>query len=325
VWTHRPKLLEPKREILLPMRLRGRFRLSAIGRDGVTVRRQTRWIDNLITNTGLDLCASDNTPFPQCKVGTDNTAPAATDTALGAQVATTSTQTSVGRTVNGSSPFDNHSTVVYRFAQGAAEGNLAEVGVGTGDATLFSRALIVDGGGSPTTFPVAADEFLDVAYELIVYPPLVDDVDSITITGSGSHDTTLRASNLAWARGLYTGGGFIATADDGGSNNGINAYDGAIGAVTGSPAGSVDGGNNASDGAYTPGNFFRDTTWSFGLDDGNFAGGIQSVAVFWGNSQPVSVAERQSMEFQCEFDPAIPKDNTAQLSLVFRLAWARTT
>jgi hypothetical protein len=172
---------------------------------------------------------------------------------------------------------------------------------------------------------VAADEFLDVAYELIVYPPLVDDVDSITITGSGSHDTTLRASNLAWARGLYTGGGFIATADDGGSNNGINAYDGAIGAVTGSPAGSVDGGNNASDGAYTPGNFFRDTTWSFGLDDGNFAGGIQSVAVFWGNSQPVSVAERQSMEFQCEFDPAIPKDNTAQLSLVFRLAWARTT
>src|SRR5690606_12895632 len=183
LWIPRTKILEPKRELILPVGVRGRYRLTVRGGD-MRVRRESPWIDNLITNIGLDSLAS-GTSSRTCVVGTGNTAPNAADTALASQVASTTTTVTSSIQTDNNSPYGMTATVVKRFAQGAAAGNLAEVGIGSAANALFSRALIVDEEGNPTTLSVQSDEVLDVTYQLIAYPPLSDVEDTVAITGSG--------------------------------------------------------------------------------------------------------------------------------------------
>jgi hypothetical protein len=60
--------------------------------------------------------------------------------------------------------------VTWRFGEGIAAGNIAEVGLGWGNATLWNRARIKDAQGKPTVITVFADEYLDVVSEIRVYP-----------------------------------------------------------------------------------------------------------------------------------------------------------
>lgn len=320
VWTPKFRTLEVWDPIQRTARVEGFYRMHAVKRDGVTRARSSEWFHNLIVDTGMDQLATTFSPISHCQVGTGNTAPAVGDTSLVAEIAETSTIQSGTQTENASSPYDIRVSRTYRFGQGAAEGNLAEVGVGTA-TILFSRELIRDGMGSPTTFPVASDEYLDVEYEIIVYPPLVDDTDTITVTNSGSHDTTMRAAGInsgggAWQ--LKSGGIFEATQAD----NYAVAYDGALGSVTGSPSGTSDAGASSAL-SYTPGNFYRDAQHSYGLNEANFGTGILSVQSRFGNSQSVSVSQRSTLRFQCEYDPVISKTSADTLTLTFRCAWAR--
>lgn len=115
-----------------------------------------------------------------------------------------------------------------QFGQGAAAGNLSEVGVGRSATDLFSRALIVDGGGNPTTITVLPDEYLTVVYELRRYPPansssvvaaLIDGVPiDITVSASPGALTATRwgsaaaqgfnLSQIGWAGQPYVTGSF---------------------------------------------------------------------------------------------------------------------
>lgn len=300
-------------EILLRPTLKGFFKLTAVRPDG-RQRPLTGWFPNLITDVGLNRIGT-GSYLSACHVGNNNTTPTVLDTALSGFVAGTTTVQTSSYGAETSAPYYGWKTITYRFAQGVATGNLAEVGIATartngGTTIMFSRALILDELGAPTTVTVLADEVLDVTYQIRLYPPLTDGVQTgMTITGSGTHDVTARARAVTSSQwGMWLGS--LASFDPSGGTQ-IAAYNGAIGAITGSPSGSS-GAANAYNLAYGNNNLYRDGGVTFGLNTANLAGGHKSY----------SITTSLGL-YQLEFSPTIDKTATKTLNMIFRLAWAR--
>ena len=159
----------------------GRFKLAAHCSNGA-IARELPWQDNLITDVGLDMWLTWAT-LGYCVVGTGSAPPAVTDTALAAYQAVSSTIISTVLTFNVE---ENYWSIVlrYRFAEGVAAGNLTELGLTDTNnilnMRLFSRALITDN-GDPVTFPVKANEYLEVTYEVRVYFPIQDYVVELPV------------------------------------------------------------------------------------------------------------------------------------------------
>lgn len=298
--------------IILRPTVRGYFKLTAIRPDG-RKRPLTGWFPNLITDVGLNRIGQ-GTYLNACHVGTNNTTPAVGDTGLAGFVAGTSTIQASATGAQSTAPYYGYFTKTFRFAQGAAAGNLAEVGIATartngGSTIMFSRALILDELGDPTTVTVLSDEVLDVTYQLRLYPPLTDVLQTITIEGSGYHDTVTRASQVTSSNwGAYLGA--VATFNPNAPSN-ITVYNGAIGTILQAPSGSS-AQANSYDLAYGNNNLYRDGGVSYGLNVANLSGGIRSARF------TTSLGL-----YQTEFDPVIPKTSTKTLSLLFRVAWGR--
>jgi hypothetical protein len=248
-------------------------------------------------------------------VGTGSTAPANTDTALANYLAGTNRSYSYSASYAGSPTFHTEATHSWQFDQGAAAGNLSEIGVGwASSGSLFSRALIVDGSGNPTTITVAAIEFLSVTYKLRMYPPTTDVTGNITLDGS-SYAYTIRPANAGGAD--WAGHGNVGYASAQGSANAV-AYTGDIGAMTGSPSGTtatISGSPTAA--AYSSSSYKRTLTCSASISQLNLSGGIRSLRF------SLQSTLYSQMYWQCQFDPKIPKDNTKTLSLTFDVSWAR--
>lgn len=291
----------------LHVTLEGRLKLEAVKEDG-TRRLLADWFKNLITDQGLNRMGS-NTWINSCQVGTGNTAPANTDTGLAAFVAGTATIQAQANGANGSAPYYGFITRTFRFAQGAAAGNLAEVGIGwaTTGANLFSRALIKDAGGTPTTVTVAADEFLDVSYELRCYAPAETSVGPITISGT-NYTFTIRPS-------LVTNSSNWAPNVSQAVQNPVSpclGYNGAVGAVTAMPSGSAAVATSVNVQAYSNNSLQRDFQIFFDLNTGNLAGGIS--AMYFATTIGA---------FQFGIAPAFDKTATKLLTLNVRVSWAR--
>lgn len=281
-----------------------------------TGEHRTYEFENLITNGGLDRLGAATTSslvISHVQVGTGSTAPAVTDSALASYLAGTNRLYSYSASYGGSPTFHTEATHTWQFDQGAAAGNLSEIGVGwSASGSLFSRALIVDGSGNPTTITVAAIEFLTVTYKLRMYPPTTDVTGSISMGGT-TYDYIIRPSSAGGSSWSNHGVGGYAT----GSSNTATAWSGDIGAITSSPAGS-ELTLSISISAYASGSYKLVATVTGGISQGNFVGGLRSVrfnfAKYGGDLQ---------MAWQCQFNPALPKDNTKTLSLTFEVAWAR--
>jgi hypothetical protein len=302
--------------ILLPSpRLQGWFKIEATKLDG-SKRLLADWFPNLVTDAGLNRIGT-GSYLTSCHVGTSNTAPTVTDTTVGGFLAASSSRFSDTNGAQSSAPYYGWRQITYRFALGAVVGNVASVAIATsntngGSTILFSRALVLDEFGDPTTVTVLADEILDVTYQLRLYPPLTDVVrDGVTIAGSGTHDTITRARSVtssSWSAWL----GSVATISPA-SPSPIAVYNGDIGAITGSPSGSS-GSANPSNAAYGNNNLYRDGSVSYGLTQGNVSGGIRSAS--WTTSIGL---------YQTRFDPVIAKNSSKTLSLSFRYHWDRYT
>ncbi len=310
----RPKyLLIPKKEMVAKPRMAGFFKIEAIKLDG-TKRVLADWFPNLILDTGLNRWGT-GAIITHCQVGTGNTAPVNADTALVTYVAGSSTQQASANGAQGSPPYYGYQQYTFRFAAGVATGTLAEVGVGwASSGSLFSRALILDGGGSPTTITVLADEVLDVTYELRFYPPLVDVTDILTISGV-DYDYVFRASGVTSASYWP----LIVTGAIGASGGESVAYNGAIGAITATPSGTQGTQTSSSVAAYSNNSLQRDISILFGLNNGNVSGGISAIGLALGSSS----ARNAGGAYQASFDPPIPKDATKTLTLSYRVQWAR--
>ena len=304
--------------------LSGRFRIEALKVDarGQPIEASRRvladWFPNIITNAGLNRIGTNSDWLLACQVGTGTATPLATDTGLAAFLAGSTTRQDSVVGAQGSSPFFGWRRNTYRFAAGVGTGNLSEVGIGwasTG-ATLFSRALILDGSGVPTVITKLADEVLDVTYEFRCHPPVADTSGNITITGSGTHAFVARAANVTsgttfWA--AVANGQFAGPSSAGGLSR---VYNGAIGAVTSEPAGSSANIMSVALAAYSAGSFQRLGNFTLALNEGNLSDGIRSTRLLYGEGGGLGA-------FQTEFTPPIAKTAANTLTLTTTHTWAR--
>lgn len=333
LWVRRPRIAETRDPVRVLMGMGGEFRCRVLRPDG-RCRHDTGWFPNLITNLGLNNPGASSGQYTSISVGTGNTAPAFTDTNLVARVATTSTDNGSSYTSNNGTPGDpawyTSFLLSLRFSQGAAEGNLAEIGVTTSGSPFncYSRALILDADGDPTTITVLSDEFLDVSYNHRWYAGTLDDVaDTITITGSGDHDIVLRpaeldggGSNLWRPEFMWQAGAPPDTTTD------AIAYNGSLGAVTASPSGTGSTNTSAANSSYVSDTFERAWSASWNLGAGNVAGGISAVRFSCGSGRvPPGSGGSAGAAFQFSLDPVINKTSSQLLTLNFLHSWARRT
>ena len=265
---------------------------------------------NLVTDFGMNALGGNYSPI-YIHVGTSTTPPANSDTSLGAfGVSFNGNGAGDGDYANSGPPdYFAYKRLVKLSAVGGATGNWTEIAVSTQAATgnIYSRALILDSGGNPTTFTVLADEQMRASYELRHYPVFVDDVRSVTISGVPK-DTITRVCNASNWRWLSWGElrmfHFVQCYPYTGN---INAS-----AISGMPAGSVLSGGSVTRAAYGSNNFYRDatSTWAAGAATGTHR------TYVWENDWSGAL-------FQVQYDPAIVKGAAQQLIMNQRYSWAR--
>lgn len=301
--------------------MRGEYKFLVKHEDGT--QTETDWQKNLILDAGLDYIATNNFWFSlfcaYCAVGTSSTAPTVSQTDVIAKLATSTSATGVTQVNLGSPTYGDESTRSFTFNVGAVVGNVAEVSVGWGNGagSKFSRALVVDGAGSPTTIPVTITDQLVVFYRLTVYPPVTDATGTVT----------LAAVTYNWTARLSRGAVFI--------DSNVNAIGlpvsanswyfygtgSTLGAVTSSPSGTqLLSTASVSLSTYTNGSFTRTFTYTWSPAAGNPTGGIvcaQYIQFANGSNS------NQYKAVQYSFSPAIPKDSTKTLQLAITVSWIR--
>lgn len=344
------KLIEvprPRSHIRMPsIGYGGRFTVELIDAQTKLVKRHLEF-DNLITNVGLDSLL-DNSIYPHkvtgdsfseqilfCAVGTNSTAPAATQTTLGAEIApavdnrTKSNGAIPPGTVTyvAGSPDYWYRRGTWLFGTAQGNGNLTEIGLFTASSggTMFTRQLLKDGGGTPTTVVKTSAEELRVTYEFRCRPAQADVTGTVTLDGV-SYDYTVRpcdvdnANNFSW-------GGYISSGDfwNNSSANHASCYETqTLSAREGTgPSGSASACSSCAPSAYSAGTYYRDYTaiWQSGV--GNFGLGVGSVT-FLAPANTGSHASTWQISFAATTGGArIPKTNTKRLTLVFRHSVAR--
>lgn len=286
--------------------MRGYYKLEAFKMDG-SHRVVADWFPNLITNSGLNRLGSGGI-IDRAFVGSGSAVPLVTDIAMGALVGTTISLQEIVTGNSGVAPYYAWARYRYRFAPGEGDGNLSEVGIGVPSA-LFSRALILDAEGDPTTITVLPDEYLDVIYELRMYPPTTDILMEAVI-GGVTHDLIIRPCNVDdtayWRlQNIHTtgSGGSMSTA----------AYATDIAAQESFPSGTSYNATSSTVQAYTDGSYQRrwNCTWSLGA--GNIPTGIRSI----------TFGHTQLGRWQVQFDPVIMKTSALNLMIPFTFHWAR--
>src|SRR5574337_420468 len=310
------------------LRFRGFFRLYTTNERG-EITKDTGIFPNLITNGGLDFVG--NCPVAgisygiqdftaMCAVGVGNATPAYTDVTLQSWLA--AVYDSSGSGCNGNTSYNVGPPAYWQgqrswqFAAGTATGNIAEIGVGPNSSLppvatnpLFSRALVVDGGGSPTVIPVLATEALTVTYILQVYFTTTDTSYTMSLSGT-SYSGIWRMCNVGTVPqlGLSIGQPIVNP------SNACTVYNGTIGSITGSPTGT---GAQVIFGLatpYVPGNYYNSLSASFTINQGNLSGGITAIKWITGGS---------AGNFQMSVSPNIPKTNAYNMTLNANVSWAR--
>lgn len=299
--------------LVIEAELEGFYRMTVTRPDGT--QRDTGWFPNLITTSGLNRIGRGGIGA-YALVGSGSAVPLITDTALQALVAWTNNNTDSSDGASPVAPYYGWHRRKFRFAAGVAAGNLSEVGIGwsegDGISPVFSRALIRDSNGDPTTITVLPDEVLDVQYELRLYAPTVDQAFSILVSGM-THNCVARASRVTdnvWSpRYLFEYGSESPYV--------IYPFVGPIGTVLQGPSGENGQASSPSPNAYANNSMKRSFTGTWPLDQGNLPGGIGAfeISVYYSNLG----------NFQVSVDPKIMKDSTKILSMNFEVSWSRKT
>jgi len=250
--------------------LAGRFKLEVFR--GSILIEETPWFDNLVTNEGLNYPGGYygvSGGLNRCSVGSGSTAPAYTDTELDALLAVSVGAATVATGLNS----DSRWYYVYRqnrytFSVGAIVGTVAEVGMGY-DGALFSRSLIKDELGAPTTITLTSADQLFVTYEHRLYVDSQDaaiSFDANGITQTGTKRIASWGSGGAYPWGVYTQPGYFQHTRLGTNRSVIYYGASALGAVSGTPTGAISeaSGTTGGDQTYVKDTFYRDSLVYFG-------------------------------------------------------------
>jgi hypothetical protein len=293
------------------------------------------WFDNLILDSGLNwILSRDLGPdiLNECRIGTGNQAEDVSQTQLQSQtdvVLYTASGGSRVDTINASPPYYEEVTAVYLFPAFAVSRNISELGVGpsTGGSALFTRALVKDPMGVPTSITVLVGEKLRVTYRCRLYYQMDSDVAGVVNISGVDYSYTgrmyyLGGTNSAQARGnWYDGSGWRLMP----GQASFPDYGRCVGQATGLAAANTDGypprtgsfqgnltSNDFSASAYTPGSFTRDLSIVVPDTSNNFAPGINWVSLL----SPLGF-------YQYLFSPSIPKTADYRLRITFTFTVAR--
>lgn len=275
---------------------------------------------NLITDNGFELIGttsirSDFTNIcSRFCVGSGSTAPAVTDTSLANLVAVAN---SIPTTSVYTSYDDGYTQTIfsYQFGIGVAAGNLSEIGIGASASSLFSRALILDSGGNPTTITVLPNEYLTVYYTLRCAIPKTDQTFTFTADIGGAPTSVTAVVRPARANSstdeswrLRTGIG-----QSGGTAGAV--YSGSLGTPISVPSGasSMVAQSYYTVQSYSASSLQRKADIDLTINQGNLAGGvIKSIVHTLGPGC-----------WQIEFTPGIPKNNTQTAKFTIGYSWGR--
>lgn len=295
----------------------GLYMLEAVNKDTGERRTLAPWFPNLITDSGLNRLGTGGV-LSNCSVGSGSATPTVSDVTLQSVVATT-TSLLVGDTpgAQASAPYYGYVRKTFRFGEGVAAGNLSEVGIGWAGG-LFSRSLIKDGLGNPTTVTVLSNEYLDVTYEIRCYPPTTDISFQVVSAEGATHDCVVRANIVN--QGSFWPGANPLIGGEIGFTLAVTAHpnaqisNGTLGSLTSGPTGVTDSYliSNPTSLPYVDNSLEREGVYPVPLASGNFAGGISVFTTRWALGA-----------FQYSFNPPIMKDNTKTLELRAKISWAR--
>lgn len=131
---------------------------------------------NMILDAGITHMLNGNLPMIYIHIGTGSSQPNPKQVQLDAKFAHTDRNRNITRGYVSAEDSESGKAYGYdrlsvQFDKGAAKGNIAELGVGnnTQGNPLWSRSLVLDKSGNPTTITVLEDEFLTVTYEVRRY------------------------------------------------------------------------------------------------------------------------------------------------------------
>lgn len=277
------------------------FQFNVRKKGSEEVIKTTSWFPNIVLNNGLDRLGGGGVSA-YCRVGVGASTPAATQTQLDQQVASTSDLQGGAQFGVNSAQGYSYIRKTFRFDTGVAAGNISEVGVGwagSGDNSLFNRALIRDTSNNITTVTVLSDEVLDVLVELRSYVSLTPKSALVSVSGT--------QYELAIQPYISSDGNIFSTAY---ACTGSNGYSGAIANATSAPAGHL-GSFGVVNKTYIPGTLKRDFEVFWGLNSGN-AAPLRTV-----------VSSTPYCTYQVEMTPAIPKTSETVLRLAFQVSWGR--
>lgn len=290
---------------------------------------KSRSFRNLITNQGLIGYCSLNPNFGTTYfcVGNGTNAPSVDDTILGNFIAKTNGSVF---TWQGSQPvapdYVSSTKGTARFAAGTFDGTtITEVGVTNSQNTnpVFSRALILDDAGNPTSLTILANEYLDITYTLYYHPDLTDSHFSFAMDGV-TYNCTARAAFVN--RTAFANAGYGVPLRRGPIiiNYVYNTQE--LGAITAEPVYSGGGRiaipapssqNDVAYSAETP--YSHAAQQTIALAQGNFEGGIGAMVV--GYSSYYSYGLTTST--QIAFSPKLPKDANTEMTFVLQKTVSR--
>ena len=296
-------------------------------------------------------------------VGVGNTVPAVTDATL----ASYSGKCNSVEVVAGSYSYDDtpnadgyvrlRQTYVAHYLPGrlgASALNLAEAGISSADITttigstnLYSRGLLVDGSGLPTTVPYNAEtEYLDVYWELTLwFKAEVSGTFSIDILGTPTtHDYVCRianwrrqasSSNGLWGMPITDANGIqfdsaamrLTTITGTNGSNGCYACSGPIGTIAQLPTASGEDRGMAT-AAVKPfvATGQRDWELTWAPASANISGGIGCIFVSTGTfTGGGGSGSAQGSSWQISISPKINKTSMHHLKLDFRTSMGNYT
>ena len=323
--------------IELKSELEGIIKLEIIKPDGTLKEAEglNTPFYNLITDAGLNFVIGGSNvslATQYCKVGTSSTPPTVNDTTLGAQTGSVSPRVvAISRTIQYTTePYYSNHKRVYTFAVGSVSGNLTEIGffsAATG-GTMWSRALIKDSGGNPTTLAILATEQLKVTYTVRRYIPSLL-TGSFTLNTNGTCSTinyTITPANIAtFSSPWYNEDCHCSTV-----YTGVYPYEtNVLGAITSTP-GDVTTIAGETREVYIQGSFQELFYIKIPASGANFATGIGSIS-FWtivndgGRGYDPYTGYDAFTGYQCSFSPKIMKTSSQMLTIGIKLSWGRTT
>lgn len=307
------------------------FQFTTYNADG-TVKEQSGDSPNIVLDQGLDRMGV-GSYIDAVAVGTGNSEPATTQTALDVQVAYTSAEQGNYVLTYEAEPVPRYVLKKrYRFNAGAFNNdNLTEVSIGwtASGFEAWNRALILDTLGVPTSLTLLSDEYLDVSILVYYYPPTEDSTQTLNVVDGEDQPLneitiTTRSANLGkfdpptqYSRygGVSIYGTVTALI---GQNYWMTLHDGDIGINTSEPQGAQLAGTRYGDSSrvklvaddYIAGSHKATGSFVMQLDGGN--GLIRSMFI-----------QTSLGCYQSQFEPPIEKLNTQTLTIPVALSWGR--